>query len=162
MKVSKEVFERQPATPEAAVVQPSAPPVPTCVNEPVSGPEAVRVEVAVPYTPAAPFEVRSWEEDGWDVVPRPVYVTLPPEPMMLVFAGTTNGPEMVSDEVATPNALPAPVDEYTSTFPAETGDEVASPVPPEADPASVIGEAPMTVKEVQLTVPEQVTEVVAT
>lgn len=45
LKVSNEVLERQPATPEEAVVHPSAPPEPTCVKEPVRGPDAVRVEV---------------------------------------------------------------------------------------------------------------------
>lgn len=35
-------------------------------------PEHVAEEVAVPYTPAPPFEVSSWLEEGWVVVERPV------------------------------------------------------------------------------------------
>lgn len=53
LNVSNAVLERHPATPEEAVVQPSEPPEPTCVNEPVRGAVAVRVEV-----PTEPSVVR--------------------------------------------------------------------------------------------------------
>lgn len=67
-----------------------------------------------------------------------------------------------ADEVATPNAEPAPVEEYTSRLLEAMGDEVERPDPPLPDPEIVIGKGPKIVKEVQETEPEQETVVVGT
>lgn len=46
LKVVQSVPVKQPVTPEEALVQPSVPPVPIWMKEPVSGAEGVRVDVA--------------------------------------------------------------------------------------------------------------------
>ena len=64
-------------------------------------------------------------------------------------------------DVATPYAAPAPAAEYTRMLLPATGEVVERPVPPPVE-LIVIGEAPIAVKAVQVVLPEQETEVVAT
>jgi hypothetical protein len=74
-----------------------------------AAPEHVTDVVATPKTPDAPFETRRFDEDGWVVVERPVYVSVvfdPPTKAPCV-AEKRSGPESDTDEVATP-ATPAP------------------------------------------------------
>ena len=75
--------------------------------------------------------------------------------------GYVNGPLTVKVEVATPNAEPAPSDEYTRRLLEAIGEVVDKPVPPPV-PFMVIGDAARTLKVAQVIEPVQVTDVVAT
>lgn len=72
----KSADAKQPACEPLAIWHPIEPPEPICVKLPVKGDEGVSVDVAVPYTPAAPLEVRILLEAGCEVVARPTNIRL--------------------------------------------------------------------------------------
>src|SRR3989338_4104725 len=90
-------------------------------------PEQEALVVATPKTPDPPFETRRFEEDGWDEVARPVYVTvelLPPTSVPSAEA-PVNGPLKASVVVATFAKVFAP--EKYGMFPTVAAVEVERP-----------------------------------
>ena len=93
-------YERRPEEFSVIGEEPKMTGVPPEKEMPVP---AVRVVVETPYTPAPPFDTRTWLELSVVVVARPVYVMVafvPPtsEPRV---PEVTNGPETAKVEVAT-------------------------------------------------------------
>src|SRR3989344_3962769 len=74
-------------------------------------PEQVTEVVATPYTPAPPLETRRFEEEGWLVVARPVYVTveLVPPTRAPRDAAPVKGPEKAREVVATLERFAVPL-----------------------------------------------------
>ena len=87
----------------AMAAKPTDCPAPSVVSEPVRPVPMVAEEVATPYTPAPPFDTRMLDEEGCEVVARPVYVMVELEPPTRVprVEKPLNGPLKVTVEVAT-------------------------------------------------------------
>ncbi len=132
-----------------AVVHGQAPPVaeivtgeePRTVNSvQEAAPVQVTEVVATPYTPAPPFETRRFDDEGCDVVARPVYVMVELEPPTRAprVERPLNGPEKVSEEVATFANVLTPL-KY-GILPVTAAVEVESPLKPTVAPERVIGQ----------------------
>lgn len=108
LNVVQSLDDRHPACEPFAVWHPKLPPLPSTVNDPVSGDDAVSVDVATPYTPAPPFETRRLLDDGCDVVARPVHVIVEfvPPTSAPSDAKPLNGPDNESDDVAAEYTAP--------------------------------------------------------
>ena len=98
--------------------------------------------VAIPYTPAPPFETRRLLEDGWDVVERPVQLMVELEPPISAprMEYPVKGPEKPMVVVATfPSVAGVPfVEVQYARFPAVSEVDVARYEASESVPVVVI------------------------
>jgi hypothetical protein len=105
LNVVQSAAARQPAWEPEAVWQPKEPVVPIWVNEPVSGEDAVRVEVAVPKTPAPPPDSRTWPAVRLEVVANPAHENVTFAEVTVRMIGETATKEVVAKPEPPPAAL---------------------------------------------------------